>query len=422
MAEEISQVDNNVKQHIKFALVILSIYMFARPIAAMNISVSFASFSFTEVFAVLGSLFLLSSSAPQLKINNITLFIFFYCIYCIFNSMTGGKYREIARHLLPFVCFLSTYSIIKEENDLRKVINFLLLGFAITIWVNAFYVYKGWGVGLVLFHTQLSRYQGLFRNVHSMAHIMLLYSFIYYFYYLRSHLWYDRRSKIKDIFLFLTLCLSVFCIYRSVTRTTMVGFFCFWFLILILQHRKLFIVCVAAAALVLVLNTNKVRMIFYDVDKAITINAEYYRNLAGGGRIYLWKYNWQYFMKLPLERKLVGIGIGNEGIDGTAREGQIPESHNDFLTLLITIGIFGLSLYIMLLFLVVKRTKSLEIDKHVKTWLLCLVITVMIMNVFSNSYISRFELSQIFWFLLGLPITIYEISKKNRLPSLSLQE
>jgi O-antigen ligase len=411
--EPISGLRTEVQGGFGLALTILGIYMFARPLAAMNLPVNFGLISFNEFFALCGSLVLIAASIPQLRINNLTLFIVFYCLYCILNSVAGGKYRDIVRQLLPFVCFFSAYSIIKTEEDLRKVTNFILWGFVITIWLNTLYVFKGHGVGMVLYHTQLSRYQGLFRNIHSMAHIMLLFSFIYYFYYLKSDHWYKYRSKFKDLILFLTLCFSAYCIYKSVTRTTMVGFLCFWLLVLLLHHRKLFIVCMLLISIATALHTDKIRTIFYDVDRALTTKAEYYENLAGGGRIYLWKYNWHYFVKLPLERKLVGIGIGNEGIDGTAREGQIPESHNDFLSALITMGILGLLLYIFLICSLIYVTKRLKIPKQIKSWQFCVIITVCIMNFLSNSYISRFELSQIFWYLMSLPITIHGITEHD---------
>ena len=408
-ASPILAAHNGVQPRFGFGLAILCIYMFARPLAAMEIPISFGMFSFNEFFALFGSVLLIIALVPQAKVTNFAPLVAFYGLYCILNSIMGGKYRDIARQLLPFVCFFSASSMIKKEEDLKRVTNFLLWGFVITIWLNTLYVFKGHGVGMVLYHTHLPRYQGLFRNVHSMAHIMLLFSFIYYFYYINSDSWYKYRLKLKDVILFFTLCFSVYCIYKSVTRTAMVGFISFWLLVLLLHHKKLFVIFMLLISVTVALQTDKIKIIFYDVDRALTTKAEYYENLAGGGRIYLWKYNWNYFVNLPLERKLVGIGIGNEGIDGTAKEGQIPESHNDFLSVLITMGLFGLLLYIVLICFLIYSTKSLDISRRIKSWQLCVIITVCIMNFFSNSYINRFELSQIFWYLMALPLAISNI-------------
>jgi hypothetical protein len=394
--------------------------MFARPLAAMQIPLTFGMLSFNEFFALFGSLLLVIASAPQVKLTNFTLLIAFYSLYCILNSIMGGKYRDITRQLLPFVCFFSACSMMKKEEHVRKVTNFLLWGFVITIWLNTLYVFKGLGVGMVLYHTQLPRYQGLFRNIHSMAHLMLLYSFIYYLYYIRTHLWYKYRSRLKDVVLFITLCFSMYCIYKSVTRTAIVGFFSFWSLILFFHKKKLFIVCALLLSITIAFNTNKIRIIFYDVYRALHYKTEFYENLAGGGRILIWKHNWRYFAKLPLEYKLLGIGLGNEGIDGTAKEGKIPESHNDFLSILITTGACGLLFYILLLCALVYKTRSLKIPNPIKSWQLCVIVSVSIMNFFSISYINRFELGQIFWYLMALPFTIQGITGRDDLPSASL--
>ena len=72
-------------------------------------------------------------------------------------------------------------------------------------------------------------------------------------------------------------------------------------------------------------------------------------NAAGSGRIGIWKHNLELFADLPMTTKLLGVGLGNdlENLPGNVNK-RWYGSHNDYMSLMITTGVFGVLFYLMI--------------------------------------------------------------------------
>jgi O-antigen ligase len=98
------------------------------------------------------------------------------------------------------------------------------------------------------------------------------------------------------------------------------------------------------------------------------------------------------FIDSSLPQQLLGHGLGHE---------RRFAFHSDYMRLLISLGIVGLFLYLILLFYLLWDIFLCR-DKKTKYLFGAILISVAIMNFGSNAVVFRFELSQYFWLIMGL--------------------
>jgi O-antigen ligase len=126
-------------------------------------------------------------------------------------------------------------------------------------------------------------------------------------------------------------------------------------------------------------------------------------NEASSGRLSVWKHNIRVFKRSTIEKKLIGHGIGSETeLSAGANENKIISSHNDYVSLLMTLGIVGVFLYTMIfvsIYFDIFRSKLPEKNKVVYS---SMVLVVAIMSFLSNGYLFRLDVSQSFWLLIGI--------------------
>ncbi|MBI4775000.1 MAG: hypothetical protein HY788_12615 [Deltaproteobacteria bacterium] len=381
---------------------VLSIYLSLRPVFAMDLDLHLGIFTFKEAFALFGSFFLVLLAIGKIKFGPFHLLVFFFVLYYILTLFYGGHLRETARQILPFVCFFATAAMLTSRDHIRIIILFMLITYVSVIWLNAYYIYKGVTVGMVIYWTGLERYKGLFESIHAMAHTMLVYSFLLALYLLVRKPAIRAFSHVYRLLLILSLLSSMYCIYKSATRTAILGFLIFWIIFLFGYSKKLLFLFCTLLILISVIQYGAVRTIFWDVFRAAESRSEKIKDMAGGGRIHLWKTNLAFFSRLGLASKIAGIGLGNEGSRGTSVYGRIPESHNDLLTLLIGLGVTGLGIYLMMMCILFLHIVRLRMAPQFKYFGVAVLTSVLFMNFVSNSYITRVELAQLFWFLMGI--------------------
>ena len=113
---------------------------------------------------------------------------------------------------------------------------------------------------------------------------------------------------------------------------------------------------------------------------------------VGSGRMGLWADVLTDYTKLPFPDQVLGIGV---------KTGEIASSHNDFLSLMFSLGVVGLFLYISFMSKVCFDIAKSYLDRKLKYTFLGFILAIFTMNFASNSYISRVELAQYFFFITG---------------------
>jgi len=163
-------------------------------------------------------------------------------------------------------------------------------------------------------------------------------------------------------------------------------------------NKKHFILAIIAGFLVLTAASQQVKTIFLK-----TRTEQYDLNAASSGRLTLWGHNIQLFLDSTIPQKILGRGLGIEskhgGIIGSKTDVWAP--HNDYLSLLMSLGAIGLFLYLALLASLFWDIYTCRLDKSTRYFFLALIVSVAIMNFLSNAIIFRLELSQYFWLFMG---------------------
>jgi O-antigen ligase len=131
----------------------------------------------------------------------------------------------------------------------------------------------------------------------------------------------------------------------------------------------------------------------------------------GSGRLDIWANQLAMFSSLPVERYFLGVGIGKEILYGS---GSFGGSHNDLLSLLLSLGIIGIVLYLFIILTFFVEILKSDLDRILKFTYMGFLIAVLAMDVMSNSYVTRFEMGQYFFFVMGMFYSMRDVSVEKR--------
>lgn len=377
--------------------IILYIFAFLRPFTLILGEIKVASLNVLEIFSILISycfIIVIIFNSRRFKFDFVTLAIIMFCVYCLMSVIWGSDAREVTRKLLPFLPFFAARTLMKDDKNIRTVLITLMLGFAFPIIGSVITTVLGHGQGYVVYQTGVKKFRGLFSSNHTFGHSVLFFNFIFALFIAKNGF---TNILNKILMYFLMLC-SLYCIVKAGVRTTYVGFIIFWFIFLWKFSKKYLAVLVFALCLVSLLSSNMVKELIYQTknDKKIDIDE------ASSGRMKLWEHNKKVFLEMGIDRKLLGEGLGSEGSPVKIENGVIASSHNDYISLLMTLGVIGLLSFLVIYAAIGFDIVTSSIDIKLKYYFLALLMAVMVMNNLSNSYLARVELAQFFWFFMGL--------------------
>jgi O-antigen ligase len=269
-----------------------------------------------------------------------------------------------------------------------------LIGFIYPILGSFYSILSGTAVEKLVWRSGIEKQGGIFTRIHPFSHAMLIFVFIYSFFIRQLK---QNRSFIK-YGLAIMLVIAIFCIYKSHVRTVYLGLFIFCTSYLWNFNKRYFYAFVFIVLCVSIFNLPQVEQIFWQSSP----KEQKTLDQASSGRITTWQHNLTAYSYYNLTQKIGGIGLGGEGEKIIGGKILVEPSHNDYLTLLMTIGPIGLVLYLLIYLTLLKDIYFSNIPKNNKNWFLSVVISVLIMNFVSNGYIFRVELSQFFWLLMGI--------------------
>ena len=390
--------DTSVPQQaaINAGFLILIGFAILRPLSLMgreNLAVGIVEI--TEIMGVSTSYLLilpLLVGLKRIKLDLLSLFIMIFILYSIESLFWGSEIRKTAKMILPFIVFFSVRTFITQRKQVKFLLIFLVLGFLIPIGFSTYSILLGKSIGMVETHSQLARFSGAFTGIHTLAYSMLFFSFLYCI----LHHIYRFKSNLNRVIIGFLLILSVFCLYKSLTRTTMIGFIIFWSIYLWGTNKKAFFIFIALSALSSIFFSDVLYTIFFKKDY-IDINT------ATSGRVKLFISNINLFFESSLIQQLFGRGLGHE---------RVFAFHNDYMTLLISFGVIGLLLYLVLFFIL---CWDIALCKDMKTKYLfgAVLISTAAMNFGSNAAVFRFELSQYFWLIMGLFYSMQQLKNNE---------
>jgi hypothetical protein len=258
----------------------------------------------------------------------------------------------------------------------------------------------------------VDRQAGLSSGVHTQGHLMLFFSFLFALYFLS-----DQQTNLSRWFMLALLFGSLFCAYKTYTRTVLLGAVVFWLCHTFFWKRNLFWYLVVASFILFSIFINDIESIVTQKNAISLERKSADLNAASSGRISIWKHNMDLFFDLPLYYQLAGVGLGRE-LAKLPDEAQKKwfGSHNDYMSLLITTGYTGLTLYVLIYASILRFLLRDNVESKFRFFGISVLLSVLIMNFVSNSYIVRFQMAQLFWFIFGLLYSLVFRTHLQRIP------
>lgn len=374
----------------------------------------FSSFEFISIymnfFIIIALFFQLVSRRNAFSIEGIDLIILIFTglLFFLLLFYDHGTIKAFSLYFLPLLNFIIIYKMLDDPQDSTLLIKCLLWGYTLPILLTFYSILSGTSLAHVSYWTGQERYRGIFSNVHTMGHSMLLYLMVFFLHLdnLRFHKL--KPNRFATLVLSIIALIAVYCLFKSVVRTTIVGLVIFLSCYFLMRNRKVLFVLFMAGILGVAINISYFSKAFYDVSQAVEGKSD--TEMAGSGRLLMWKHNIDELNEVGATGWLLGTGLGST-LGGKNYRDKPWQSHNDYLDVLMNTGFFGLILYSALLAVCFFKTFALPIEYRIP--FLALILTVLAVNFLSNSYISRFPLAQIFWMLMAIMFTIHSKTKRE---------
>jgi hypothetical protein len=294
--------------------------------------------------------------------------------------------------ILPFALFIAVCVIVTNEKQIVTLLAFILVSYLIPLIGSAYLIMIGESIGKTIYQTGLIRYEGMYLKVHTLAHSMFIFIFVLLLYINLNKI---KSKKIHLYFLYFLFLIALFNLFKSYTRNVWIGTFILLNFYFLGQRKYFYYAFLIFGVTTVAIVSSEFNTIFFDFLEPL--RGERDISGLGAGRLGMWSSVLKEFNSLSWEVQFIGVGIGE------AKKGfGISRGHNDFLSLLYSTGYIGFFLYTAFLSRVGYDIIRSSIERHLKYLFLGFFCAVIFMNTASNSYLSRIEMGQFFYFILGI--------------------
>lgn len=376
---------------------------FFRPLASLDYAEGLFDVAAIILFALAIAAFLMNSALRQkMSITAIDLAILGFVVWCVaayIIYIDRADIRDVAKLLMPIVMFTVVKNIVQTEDQYRRMLLWMIAGFGIATILSGIRIVTGSGVDYVNFWTELPRWRGAYANAHNLGHSMTLFVMLMVLYLNVNRSRVTRRRAIQERVVVACLgAFAVYCLYMSQVRSAIVGLIVFGLVYGLARSRK---ALVMAGATALVLGAMSfpywAPALLPDVLTGHHTGMDWSK--LGSGRTDYWQRNVQLFSDLPLDQKIAGVGIGNRVTPNLAKEGDILDSHNDWLEMMMQTGIVGLALFGLIQLMILRAI--LRLEPRVRYFYLAMFAAVSAMMFISNSYAWRIQVAYPYYMLIA---------------------
>lgn len=402
----------NIKESQTYQLgfIFLILFCIFRPITMLDFNIRIGSFNLLEFFAISISYLLLiaiASNFKNLKLNIVQLTMILFCSYCFLSIFWGSNIKIIFQLTLPFVIFFSIRLFVTNQKQVNFLLSVIIIAYMIPLFGSLYQILKG-NVYTVEYLTGFERHAGIFKNIHSLAGTMFFFSV---FFYLKYLIFPPNRRYIRYALIFM-LIVSFYCIFKTYARTAFLGLFIFWTITLIGSNtKKPFLIFIVITVSVVFLNQSNLRQIFFKSENVEKIDV----NTASSGRVMIWQHNiWLFKTDYGLDEKMLGRGLGSGTKGVVGKETEIWSSHNDYLHLLMHLGIVGVFLYLLIYLAILRDIISKKIEKKIKYLYLSILFSLLVMNFVNGITTYQLPAAHLFWTIMGF----YYVISNQRCPNI----
>ena len=250
------------RQHFPSAIIALIVFGFFRPLSLTMSYVEVFKLSLFSIFGIGISYMVLIPvflNIRHLRLHRTILLSILFCLYCAISAIWGSNAIFIGRVTLPFVMFLAARIFITESKQISVILIAIVVGYLVPIAESTYGIISGQGIEMVSYWTGIERFAGSFRGSHTLAYAMLFFSITC------CLLNWTRQfnGKLSRFGLLVFHLLAIFCLYKSYTRTAIVGFIIFWSIYLWGANKKRLFLAIIACGLIAIFASQKVETIFW---------------------------------------------------------------------------------------------------------------------------------------------------------------
>jgi len=391
-------------------LFLIKLLAFLRPVLFLDVKWNIFGLNLFE-FAAIGltgilfvALSIRAAVSKSVTITLVDLFVLAFSLWClaIYAVYAGSAdFKDVLKLILPPLTYSIGRNIITDVDSYHKVLWLLIVGFLIPILLSAFLIASGQSITNINYWTGEPRFSGVYSGAHTMSHnvAFLLMLVVIYIGIGNANRFQNFLPNSKKVLISILVAGSLYCLYAGRVRTTLLGLIVFFGIFLFLRNKKAFIISVSGMVIVGALLSNIIiSRFFYDV--SLVAEGTWDTSKLGSNRPNIWNDKIEEFLALSLDKKIAGVNRStvsdSVGVD--------KNSHNDYLELFIRTGPIGLLIYLGLLWQLLKLIMRLPANE--RDVFLAMFVSVALMNMVSNSYVSRFGLGQMFYLAMvyvGLP-------------------
>ena len=311
-----------------------------------------------------------------------------------------------AKLVIPPMTYIMLKRILPDRAAHGRMMFLMLTGFLFPFIMSAVMTYQGEGVSQVIYWTGLERYSGVYLGAHSMGHqaLFAMMLAVIYIAIRKSQKVPLRWAEI--IVITIVFFLGFYLFYASFVRNAYLAAAIFFAVVFYYYDKRALALSVVFATAFIAYSWSAVSVIFFDFLNPPDLGPDL--DAVGSGRITMWTWALENWRQAPLLNQLTGMGVKIPEIHPTRRptfdtffDGTIrpwPDPHNDWLFILLSLGLIGLALFVGLFGSILRAI--LNIPGKEKFALLGLFLAVVMMNGMSNSYVTRFALAQMFFMLV----------------------
>jgi len=337
------------------------------------------------------------------------------------SSINNGSMIVIINESLKIIIigiyFFVGYNSINNEEIMKKVIKFWIIGLWIFMLIGLYSTIGTWmGKEIIQWHNVLgsnNRFLGTLTDANAAALYLSISFFIVLFYFHTS-----INKKYENIFCVITMLFTVVCLIFTFSRGGLIGFstgIILYFIFNIKRlYKKFYIIPILITLSLIIINidTNYFNNYFYNtfINRSQDV-------LEGTGMFEVRKNLSFSSLHMGLEHPILGVGRGNfplnsksylisQGVDwkeeGNFYKNLIP--HNTLVGIFAEMGIVGFLIFISLfIFMFYKFYKSKNLPKSIK-----LLIYSLWISIFVQSLAINLENTRGLWLLVGILFSILD--------------
>jgi len=386
-------------------LLLLKLVALARPLISMRYGEAFFAILGIGLFGILvGAVLMRAAIQKSLRLSPIDGLILAFSTWVIARAVIyidASYISQLAKLLVPLLSYIVAKNVIPDREEYKRMIFWIIVGFSVPTLLSAGLIASGnpGAVYTEMYQTGLLRWQGAYGGPHSLGHSMTLLMMTSVLYVsLRTMHEGERQGvspRVENVLLGILAAIALFCLYMSAVRSAVLGLLVFLGLYGYMQNKKALLLSGTALAVVAVLSTPFwIPRILHEFASDRRGGAPELMEM-GSGRPTRWANDIALFVKLPIDRKISGIGIG---VRSTSEDDAVG-GHSDWLRIVWDTGIIGFVLFAWLQILILRAILRMRgRERHV---FLALFAAVNVMMLVSNSYNMRIQVSQLYYMILA---------------------